>query len=422
MEERRLGWRRAAGVLAATALVVAACQGGSSPAATTVSVIGTWGGDEEQSFLAMVAPFEADTGIDVQFTGTRDINAILTTGVASGVLPDLAGLPGPGQMAEWKAALKPLDDVLDIETYKAETAPALVELGTLDGQVYGVFIKATVKGLMWFSPSVSTQFATPPATWDDLEAALAQNPGGADSDWCVGLESGAASGWPATDWIEDIVLRQSGPDVYNQWHRGEIAWTSPEIRGAFEIFAGVLENSYGGANAILTTYFENGGDPLFASPPGCQLHHQGSFITAQGAFKDKVAGTDYDFFPFPDINPSFTGAVEGGGDLFGMFHDTDAAKQLMAYLVTAEAQDIWVQRGGALSPNKNAQSYPDDIAQRSADLLVNASVLAFDASDLMPNAMNTAFWQATLDLAQDPSNIDSILEQLDTIQADAYAS
>jgi alpha-glucoside transport system substrate-binding protein len=109
-----------------------------------VTVIGTWGGDEEQSFLAMVAPFEADTGIDVQFTGTRDINAILTTGVASGVLPDLAGLPGPGQMVEWKDALKPLDDVLDIETYKAETAPALVELGSIDGVVYGVFIKAAV--------------------------------------------------------------------------------------------------------------------------------------------------------------------------------------------------------------------------------------------------------------------------------------
>jgi alpha-glucoside transport system substrate-binding protein len=275
---------------------------------------------------------------------------------------------------------------------------------------------------MWYSPSVSSQFATPPVTWDDLESALAENPGDAASDWCIGLESGAASGWPATDWIEDIVLRQSGPDVYEQWYKGEIAWTSPEISSAFELFAGVLENAYGGANAILTTNFEVGGDPLFASPPGCQLHHQGSFITGQGAFKGKAAGTDYDFFPFPDINASFAGSVEGAGDLFGMFHDTDAAKQLMAYLVTAEAQDIWVQIGGALSPNKNAQSYPDDIAKRSAELLVNASYLAFDASDLMPNAMNTAFWQAALDLAQDPSKVDSILAELDKVQADAYGS
>jgi alpha-glucoside transport system substrate-binding protein len=275
---------------------------------------------------------------------------------------------------------------------------------------------------MWYSPSVSTQFATPPATWDELETALAANPGSADADWCVGLESGAASGWPATDWIEDIVLRQSGPDVYEQWHKGEIAWTSPEISSAFELFAGVLENSYGGANAILTTNFEVGGDPLFASPPGCQLHHQGSFITGLGAFKDKAAGTDYDFFPFPDIDPMYAGGIEGAGDLFGMFHDTDAAKQLMAYLVTPEAQDIWVQRGGALSANKNAQSYPDDIAKRSAELLVNATSFVFDASDLMPNAMNTAFWQATLDLAQDPSNVDTILQELDKVQADAYGS
>jgi alpha-glucoside transport system substrate-binding protein len=370
----------------------------------------------------MVKPWEQETGNTVKYTGTRDLNAVLTTGVASGVLPDLAGLPGPGQLVEFTqaGALKPLNDVLDLETYKSETAPALVELGTVNDQVTGVFIKAAVKGLIWYNPSLHDYSSSVPTTWDDLQSQAKANQGDADAIWCVGVESGAASGWPGTDWIEDIVLRQAGPDVYDQWWKGEIKWSSPEIKSAFETFGDVVQNSFGGANTILTTNFETAGDPLFENPPGCVFHHQASFITGLGGFAKAKAGTDYNFFPFPDINPDFSGAVEGAGDLFGMFHDTEAAKSLMKYLVTAPAQDIWVKRGGALSANKNATSYPDDIAKRGADMLANAKIFAFDASDLMPTAMNAAFWTAILDYVKDPGSLDSILSELDTVQADAY--
>ena len=178
---------------------------------------------------------EAQTGAKVKYTGTRDINAVLTTGVASGILPDLAGLPGPGQMADFAkaGALKPLDDVLDIATYKADTSPALVALGTVDGKITGVFIKAAVKGLIWYNPDVYK--AGEPTSWDDLQAkgkAAAAAIGGDAKTWCVGLEYGAASGWPGTDWIEDIVLRQAGPDIYDQWVAGTLKWSSPEIKAA----------------------------------------------------------------------------------------------------------------------------------------------------------------------------------------------
>jgi alpha-glucoside transport system substrate-binding protein len=413
--------RRLVAALAVLALVVGACNtgGGGGGTGNSVTVIGAWGGDEEKAFKEMVAPWEQQTGNTVKYTGTRDLNTILTTGVASGVLPDLAGLPGPGQMAEFatKGALKPLDTVLDAATYKAETAPALVELGTVGGKLTGVFIKAAVKGLIWYSPSNFQQ--DPPATWDALDAIAVDATG---QKWCMGLESGAASGWPGTDWIEDIVLRQSGPQVYNDWWAGKVLWSSPEIKSAFETFGAVVEETAGGANGILTTNFEQGGDGLFTDPPQCMFHHQASFITGLGGFKDKAAGTDYDFFPFPDINTTHTGAVEGAGDLFGMFHDTEAAKSLMKYLVTAPAQDIWVKKGGALSANKNATSYPDDIAKRSAALLTNAKIFVFDASDLMPTAMNAAFWKAMLDYVDDPSRLDAILGELDTVQKDAYAA
>jgi alpha-glucoside transport system substrate-binding protein len=172
---------------------------------------------------------------------------------------------------------------------------------------------------------------------------------------------------------------------------------------------------------VVTTNFANAGDPLFKSPPGCQLLHQASFITGLGAFPKQKAGEDYDFFPFPDINSQFSGAVEGAGDLFGMFHDTPQAKALIKYLVTPEAQSIWVGIGGALSANKQVTNYPDDISKRSAELLTNAKIFVFDASDLMPTDMNDAFWKAVVAYTQHPDQLDSLLANLDKTQADAYA-
>jgi alpha-glucoside transport system substrate-binding protein len=415
--------------LAMLAIVVGAGAGAAqSPAQIggEVTVIGAWGGSEEESFRAMVAPFEQSTGVTVKYVGTRALNEVISTGIASGLLPDLAGLPGPGQMIEYaeQGLLIPLNDVLDIEAYRANTAPSLVELGTVNDQVVGVFIKAAVKGLIWFNPAHYT--AGEPSDWEDLAAKVAEAASAAGPDtrwWCVGLESAASSGWPGTDWIEDFVLRQSGPEVYDAWVAGTHPWTSPEIRQAFESFGQVVapENVFGGPETVLATAFGDAGAPLFTDPPGCIFHHQASFITdffRTGGATD----ADFDFFPFPQINPDFAGALEGAGDLFGMFNDTPQSRALMAYLVTPEAQQIWVDRGGALSANTQVTTYPDEIAQRSAELLASAEIFRFDASDLMPEAMNNAFWTAILDFTQDQSRLDSILQTLDQVQADAYAS
>jgi alpha-glucoside transport system substrate-binding protein len=416
--------RRLLVAFGAVALIAGACSGGTG-GGKSVTVIATWGGDEQKAFLAMVKPWEDSTGNKVKYTGTRDINTVLTTGVASGVLPDLAGLPGPGQMAEFAraGALKPLDTVLDVNTYKSETVQALVDLGTVDGKLSGVFIKAGVKGLIWYNPKVHDYSSAAPKTWDELKTQAAANKGNAKAEWCLRLGSGAASGWPGTDWIEDLVLRQAGPDVYNNWWAGKVKWTDPAIKTAFQAYLNdVVANISDTTEAVDPTKdFSGGGDPLLANPPGCVVFHQASFITGLGAFKGKKAGTDYNFFPFPDVNTQFTGAVEGTGDLFGMFHDTDAAKSLLKYLVTAPAQDIWVKIGGALSANKNAKSYPDDISKRSADLLTGAKIFVFDASDLMPKAMNDAFWTAMLTVTKNPSSLDATLANLDKTQTTAYA-
>ncbi len=449
MQQTRNSWRRLMALGAVVVLVAVACGTGASPspstaptatspgAATpapttddgmiggTVTVIGTWGGSEQESFLAMVKPFEDATGVKVEYTGTRDLLAVLTTGVASGILPDLAGIPGPGELESYYAAgaVKALDDVLDVATYTDETSAGLVELGTVDGKIAGVFIKAAAKGLIWYNPKVYTGGV--PTSWDDTLAkgsAAATALGGNARAWCVGLESGAASGWPGTDWIEDFVLRQSGGDVYDAWVAGTQKWTSSEIKAAFEAFGKVVSSDavYGGPTTALTTNFGDGGNPLFTSPPGCIFHHQASFITDFFQKQGGATADQYDFFLMSDINPTYAGAVTGGGDLFSMFNDTPQARALMKYLVTAEAQSIWVGRGGALSANKNVTNYPDEASMKSGEILAGAKLFRFDASDLMPAAMNDAFWKAILDFTQDPSKLDSILSNLDDIQSSAY--
>ena len=411
--------------LAVVALVLAACgTSTSSGDAKTVTIIGTWTDAEQTNFLAMVKPWEDETGNKVKYQGTRSINDILAAGIPTGVLPDLAGLPGPGQMAEYAAAgaLQPLDDVLDVATYTSETSPALVELGKVDGKTYGVFIKAALKGLIYYNPALHDYAASPPATWDELISQGEANQGDAEALWCVGIESGDASGWPATDWIENILLRQSGPDVYNDWWAGKVEWTDPKIKAAFDLYKEVIDNSYGGGTNTVATKFELAGDPLFSNPPGCEFFEQANFMSGLGKFADLEAGTDFNAFPFPAINPDFTKAVEGAGDLFGMFHATDAAKSLMKYLVTADAQDIWVAAGGALSANKNATSYPDDFSKNAGAAVANAEQFVFDASDLMPSAMNAAFWSHLVSLTSGSETVDEALEALQVVAVDAYAS
>jgi alpha-glucoside transport system substrate-binding protein len=416
MNQRRR-WRGIAALAALGVLAVAACTPAADTGDKEVTVVATWGGAEQESFLAMVKPWEESTGNTIKYTGSRGLGTYLTTAVESGTLPDVAGLPGPGEMRDFYArgALKPLDDVLDLQTYKAETSPAFVDLGTADdGKVIGVFIKSSVKGFIFYNPA---NFSGSPATWDEV---MATDPGDAEALWCVGLESGADSGWPGTDWIEDFVLRVSGPDVYDAWVAGTQQWSSPEIKAAFEAFGEVLDASYGGPDTINSTNFGAAGNPLFTDPPGCLFHHQASFITdffkEQGGAQDG----DFDFFPMPDIDPANAGAFIGSGDLFGLFSDKPAAKDLLKYLVTAEAQQIWVDRGGALSGNTTVTSYPDEVSGRSAEILGTAKIFRFDGGDLMTNAMKAHFFRAMVEFAEDQGNLDTILADLDATQATEY--
>ncbi|HZT08322.1 MAG TPA: ABC transporter substrate-binding protein [Chloroflexota bacterium] len=434
--------RRARFVVASIALaLVAGCtpQAAQRPGAESsgklggsVDVLATWGGDEQDSFLAMVKPFEDQTGVHVQYESTRDLNAVLTTRVQGGNPPDVAGLPGPGQMAELARGghLVDLAGVLDMSAMRDQYSDEWLRLGQVNGKQVGIFIKAAAKGLIWYDPkSFARAGYQKPASWDELMALSRRIADSGVTPWCIGLEGGASSGWPGTDWLEDIVLRQAGPDVYDQWYQGRLAWSSPEIKRAWQSWGQIVADPrmvFGGRQGMLATNFGDAGTPMFGDPPRCYLHHQASFITS--FFLQANPGLnpvdDFDFFPFPDIDSQYAGAVEAAGDLFGMFKDTPQARALVKYLSTPQAQAIWVKRGGAISPNRQVPltDYPDPLSTRSAQLLTGARTVRFDASDLMPDAMNTAFWKAILDYVNNPDSLDSILSTLDSVRTSAYAT
>jgi alpha-glucoside transport system substrate-binding protein len=304
-----------------------------------------------------------------------------------------------------------------------------LKLAQVDGKQVGIFIKAALKGQIWYDPKTfsAVNGGSNPKTWDDMLALSNKIAATGTAPWCIGLEAGAASGWPGTDWLEDIVLRQSGPDVYDNWWQGKQKWTSAEIKKAWQTWGQIVGNDkmvYGGKQTMAATNFGDAGTPMFATPPKCYMEHQGSFITdfyvkANPSLKP---GTDFNFFPFPTIDPKYGDSAEVAGDLFGMFHDTPQARALIKYLTTPEAQAIWVKRGGSISPNKlvTPGMYPDDLSREAAQAIVSAKTVRFDASDQMPDAMNTAFFKAILDFVQNPSGLDGILSNLDSVQQDAY--
>jgi alpha-glucoside transport system substrate-binding protein len=433
---RPVTWVRALVPLLAIILVAVACGTSGAANAGSVKVVAVWSGQEQASFMAVLKPFEDSTGIKVQYESTRDEDAILRTRVAAGNAPDLAAAPSPQLLTQFAkdGKVKSLNDAVDMSALAASTSQGWIKLGEplSDGKLYQIFSWAAVKGLVWYDPkNFSSKSYSVPKTWQDLLTLQDTIKSGGTPPWCIAVASGgAADGWPASDWLKEIVLSQAGPSVYDKWVAGTQTWTSPEIKSAFQTFGTILgpndSNVYGGKNTILATQFGDVGTPMFASPPKCYMLNQASFITTffTSAVPSLVAGTDFTFFPLPDINTSFAGAHVVAGDSWSMFNDTPQARQLIKYLTTAQAQDIWVKRGGKLAVNKQVSldDYPDPLSKLSAQILVNTQIAKYDATDNMPTDMRNAAWKGLLKFISNQGNLDSILADLDKTQKTAYTA
>jgi len=394
--------------------------------AGAVTVLGVWGAEEVDDFEAVVAPFTEETGTTMQFEGTRDLPAVLTTRVEAGNPPDVAILPNPGQMVEFakEGKLVDISAFMDMEQLKSDYAQSWLDLASYEGTLYGIFYKAAIKSLVWYSPAAfEAKGYTVPTTWDELIALSDQIVADGGVPWCLGIESGAASGWPATDWVEDIMLRTAGGEVYDKWVNHEIPWTDPAVKKAWEYFGQIATNEgylYGGTTGVLSIFFGDSPAPIFDDPPGCYMHRQASFIT--GFFPEGLTEADYAFFPFPEIDPAYGVPALGAADLVVVFKDTPQSRAFIAYLATPEAQEIWAARGGFLTPNKRVSLdvYPDATTKAMAEALTAAALFRFDGSDLMPAAVGSgSFWTGTLDYVGGEA-LDTVLANIEASAADAY--
>jgi alpha-glucoside transport system substrate-binding protein len=379
----------------------------------------------------MVAPFQDRTGVKVEFEGTRDLDAVLTTRVAAGNPPDLAALPGPGKMAEFARQGKMVDlsGVLDMAAMKKAYAQGWLDLGSVDGKLVGIFTKASLKGLIWYNPkNLKAAGVQIPTTWDQLMSTSQAIAAKGTTPWAVGVESGAASGWTGTDWLENIFLRMYGPAKYKDWYDGKLAWTSPEVKTVWQTWGKIVADPkmvYGGSQYELSTNFGTAFTPVFQTPPAAYFHFQATFIQSfiQKQYPDLKPVDDFNFFGFPAINQQYAKAVEIAGDLFGMFKKTPQSTAFITYVTTAEAQDFWVKPANGISPNRAVplSDYPDPLSKNAAQILTSADIAVFDASDMMPSKMNAAFWSAIMSYLANPDQLDSILSDLDKVRADAYS-
>jgi alpha-glucoside transport system substrate-binding protein len=419
--------------LSAASSLLAACGGGGTSSviqSNTVDLLTTWGDGELDSFKAVVAPFESKEGVKITIESTRDVNATLTTRLAGNNPPDIAVLPNPGKMQQLASQKKlvALDSFLDMGTVHSDYSSSWIELGSYNGHLYSIAYKAANKGTIWYSPK---QFQSNgyqiPTTWDQLIALSNQIAGSGKYPWSMGVESGSASGWPAADWIAQIYLNQAGPQMYDKWVAHQIPWTDPSIKSAFQAFGQIVNGPHyinGAPQSILATNFQPATYLPFDAPPKAYMDYLGDFAEGFiiGQFKGLTPGTDFGFFPFPTINTQYKGAITGGADLVTAMRNTTAVQKLITYLETAAAQEIWVKRGGFSSPNKQVSlsAYPDPVARASAQELQSAPIFRFGAGDLMPSAVQDAFWKALLDYIAHPNNLDSDLASIESVASQAY--
>jgi alpha-glucoside transport system substrate-binding protein len=395
-----------------------------------VNVLGLWSGSELRDFQKVVAPWEEETGYTMAFVPTRDLNAVLTTRIEAGDPPEVSILPNPGFMHELadRGNLVALDTILDMKRIRTDYARTWLDLGTHRGKLYAIFYKATSKGTIWYSPeNFRTKGYSVPKTWEEMLRLSDRIISDGGTPWVIAAESGAATGWPLTDWIEIILLNKFGPEIYDKWVAHEIPWTDPAVGRSFETLGKIVHTPkyvYGGRAGVLATNFITGTYVPYTTPPGAYMNYLGGFAQAfiKKQYPNFMPGEDYAFFPFPIIESRYPGGVTGGADVIVLTEDTIAARSFIQYLSTAKAQEIWVKRGGFIASNMNVKldAYPDVLAKQMALQLINAKVFRFDGSDLMPAKVSDAFWKATLEYVNNPAALDKILRSVEEVASDAY--
>jgi alpha-glucoside transport system substrate-binding protein len=408
--------------VAIASLTLAGCaeggdEGGDSGSVEgeTVRISGGITGIEAENMQKSFDQFTEDTGIIVEYTGDKGFEGNIVTKVQGGDAPDIGIVPQPGLLKTLVGTGEVVPAPEEVEANVDENwSPDWKAYGTVDDVFYAAPMLANIKGYVWYSPASFEEWGVEaPSTWDELlelTTTIREKTGAAP--WCAGFESEAASGWPGTDWIEDLVLRQSGPEVYDQWVANEIEFTDPKIEDAFTAVGEILLNpewvnaGFGDVRSINSTAF---GDVAAKVADGsCPLTHQASFLsanfldvqTAEGNVPEVAPDGDVYAFVLPGYEED-AATIEVGGEFVTAFSDSAATVAVLEYMSSPEWADVRVGLGGNISANLNA-----DPSLASSEFLTEAMTLLqdpnttvrFDASDLMPSTVGAgSFWKGMVD-------------------------
>lgn len=394
--------------------VVAFAYVAGAAQAETVTVFGPWLGPDQENVEAVLQGFAKATGHDYAYVGSDSFEQQIRINAEGGSAPNVAAFPQPGLAGDMAkdGFLTPLAaGTADWVRENYAAGQSWVDLGTYAGpdgkeDLYGFFYKVDVKSLVWYSPeNFEDAGYEVPTTMEELKALSDQIVADGGTPWCIGLGSGGATGWPATDWVEDLMLRTQSPADYDAWVKNELKFNDAKIVAAIDEFGAFARNDKyvaGGAGAVASTDFRDSPKGLFSSPPQCYMHRQASFIPA--FFPEGTAvGEDADFFYFPAYASKDLGSpVLGAGTVWGITKDSQGAQDLIKYLQSAEAHEIWMARKGFLTPHKGVDTgvFSDPTLKKMNDILLSATTFRFDGSDLMPGGVGAgSFWTGMVDYA-----------------------
>jgi alpha-glucoside transport system substrate-binding protein len=391
---------------------------------TRVTATGPFTDEDAVKFNATVKDFEDKTGIDIQYEGTKEFEATISARVDAGDAPDIVDFPQPGLLANFVRGGKVVDlsQYLDADALAANYNPSWLDMATMQGPdgpiMAGIWERVNGKSLVWY-PKKQFDAAgyTVPTTWAELQTLMDQIVADGDTPWCIGIESGAATGWPATDWMEEFMLRTTSLENYDKWTSGQLPFNSPEVKHAAEVMTDLWQDKYvyGGRAAIATTFFGDAPAPMFEDPPKCWLHKQGNFITSFFP-SDAKPGEDYSFFYFPGIDDAYGKPVLVAGDIWAAFADRPEVLAVMEYFTKGEHLKTWMQSGGAIAPHKDADLawYGNDIERGVAAIIQAASAVRFDGSDLMPGQVGAgSFWTEMTSYISGKEDLDTALTNID---------
>ena len=368
----------------------------------------------------------ADEGIKIKLERVDGIDKLIKTKIEAGDTPDIALVPQPGVVAsivELGAAF-PLDDVLDMSALEASMVPGTLEAGEVDGKLYGLLTSMNVKSLIFY-PKKAFEAAKyeVPTTLGELTELAAQIKDDGGTPWCLTMESGDATGWVATDWFEDLIMRVGGADEYRSWVTHETPFDSDVVREAaayFEQVAFTDGNVLGGREAIAATPFGEAAKPMFdPKGPRCWLLKQGSFFVAPDFLPAAVfenPDEELGVAGFPPAEAGGDNPVLGGGDLAVLFSDSDAAKKAMNILAETDIANEVVPTSSFISPHKDfdVSLYPSETQRTIAGVAYDATDFLFDGSDAMPATVGAGtFWKQMTAWVTGDTSLDDALKAID---------